>query len=162
MNQAYNGSNAVTVILDNRITAMTGQQENPGTGHTLAGESAPEVDIPKLCEAVGIKPERIVTVNPLDLKSVDTALDEALRSDEPSVIITRYPCILKKYDEEDTAEFGGRIPPLAIDQDKCKKCGLCAKTGCPAIVSGEEVTILSGSCTGCTVCKQVCPFDAIV
>jgi indolepyruvate ferredoxin oxidoreductase alpha subunit len=161
MNQAYNGSSAVTVILDNRITAMTGQQENPGTGHTLAGEPAPEVDIPKLCEAVGIKPERIVTVNPLDLKSVDSALDEALRSDEPSVIITRYPCILKKYGEEDIAEFGGRIPPLVIDQNKCKKCGLCAKTGCPAIVSGEEVTILSGSCTGCAVCKQVCPFDAI-
>jgi indolepyruvate ferredoxin oxidoreductase alpha subunit len=162
MNVAYNGSNVVTVIMDNRITAMTGQQQNPGTGYTLMGAEAPLVDIPALCESIGIKKGNIRIINPLKLDEVNGALDEAFAKDEPCVIITRWPCVLKNLSEADKSEFGGIYEVCAIDQEKCTKCRLCTKTGCPAIVSAENVEIMSASCTGCTVCMQVCPFDAIL
>jgi indolepyruvate ferredoxin oxidoreductase alpha subunit len=161
MDIAYNGGNVVTVIMDNRITAMTGQQQNPGTGFTLMGGEAPLVDIPALCQSLGIKKEHIRVINPLMLDEVSSALDEAFGRDEPSVIITRWPCVLKKYSEADASEFGAYEDICVIDEEKCTKCRLCTKTGCPAIVSGDSVNILGASCTGCTVCKQVCPFDAI-
>jgi indolepyruvate ferredoxin oxidoreductase alpha subunit len=161
MNAVYNGGNTVTVIMDNRITAMTGQQQNPGTGFTLQGEAAPEVDIPKLCEALGMHKDRIRVVNPLDLQAVDTALDEALAADAASVIITRWPCALKRADAAEREEFDLERGVYAIDQEKCKHCMLCVKTGCPAIYGGETVTINENMCTGCSVCAQVCPFDAI-
>jgi indolepyruvate ferredoxin oxidoreductase alpha subunit len=162
MDVAYNGGNIVAVIMDNRITAMTGQQQNPGTGYTLGGAPAPEVDIPKVCEAVGIKRDNINIINPLDLKACDEALEAAFAKGEPSVIITRWPCALKKFSQEDSTEFGDKMPALEVDAEKCKKCGLCAKTGCPAIYTKKEgVTINKAGCTGCKICKQVCPFEAI-
>ncbi|MDR2610561.1 MAG: indolepyruvate ferredoxin oxidoreductase subunit alpha [Clostridiales Family XIII bacterium] len=162
MNIAYNGSAVVTVIMDNRITAMTGQQQNPGTGFTLMGDEAPLVDIPALCASLGIKKEHIRVINPLVLDEVNSALDEALARDEPGVIITRWPCVLKQYSKADASEFGGYETVCVIDAEKCTTCRLCTKTGCPAIVSGEDsVKITGASCTGCAVCEQVCPFDAI-
>jgi TPP-dependent indolepyruvate ferredoxin oxidoreductase alpha subunit len=161
MNVAYNGSNTISVILDNRITAMTGQQQNPGTGRTLTGAAAPEVNIPDLCTAIGIPAENIQTINPLDLAAVDAALDAAFATDAASVIITRWPCVLKRFSDEDRVEFDLTKKTCAIDQEKCTKCKLCTKTGCPAIYSGASVTINAEACTGCTVCQQVCPFGAI-
>lgn len=161
MDTIYNKGNCVSVILDNRITGMTGHQENPGTGYTLMGEAATEVDIPMLCKAMGMKDENIYIVNPLMLNEVNQALDEALAKDEPTVIITRWPCILKQFSEQDQAEFDLTGKKCVIDQEKCKKCHMCSKTGCPAIQTGENVVIDARSCTGCTVCKQVCPFGAI-
>lgn len=161
MDVAYNKGTSVSVILDNRITGMTGHQQNPGTGLTLMGEPASEVDIPLLCQAVGIKKENIYIVNPLKLDEVNKALDETLIKDEPCVIITKWPCILKKFTQEDKEQFDLSPKKCAIDQEKCKKCKMCVKTGCPAIYSGDTITINEDSCTGCSVCAQVCPFDAI-
>ena len=161
MDTVYNKGTSVSVILDNRITGMTGHQENPGSGYTLMGEPAVEVDIPALCKAIGLKEENIYTVNPLILSEVDKALDEALEKTEPTVIITKWPCILKKFSKQDKEEFDLSPKKCVIDQEKCKKCKICSKTGCPAIHTGEIVTIDQASCTGCAVCKQVCPFDAI-
>ena len=158
----YNNSNAITVILDNRITGMTGHQENPGTGYTLMGKRAKEVDLEMLCLAIGIKKENLYVVNPIDLKETDEALTIALSKDEPSVIITKWPCILKKFTEEDQRDFDLSIKKCKIDQEKCKKCKTCVKTGCPAIHSGDIIEIDSSPCTGCSVCYQVCPFDAII
>lgn len=161
MDAVYNKSDSVSVILDNRITGMTGHQQNPGTGFTLMGEPTSEVDIPALCKAIGIKEDNIYTVNPLKLDEVNSALDEALEKDEPTVIITKWPCILKKFSEQDKNDFDLSPKKCIVDQDKCKKCGMCSKTGCPAIYSGDKVEINKTSCTGCGVCMQVCPFDAI-
>lgn len=161
MNVIYNKGNNIVVILDNRITAMTGQQQNPGTGYTLMGEPTTEVDIPALCKAIGFKEENIREINPLELAEVDSALDEALARDEASVIITKWPCALKKYNEEDLADYDLAPKVCRINQDKCTKCRMCSKIGCPAIYSGEEVTINEATCNGCGVCVQVCPFDAI-
>ena len=163
MGEVYNGGSNLTVVLDNRITGMTGHQQNPGTGYTLMGKEAPEVDIPALCKAIGIKDENIITVNPNKLDEVNAALDTLLPKDEPCVLITRWPCVLKKFSQQDIDEF----PTLhksqcAIDQDKCKNCKMCVKTGCPALISTKDRVVVDvTSCNGCTVCKQVCPFDAI-
>lgn len=157
----YNSSDSVSVILDNRITGMTGHQQNPGTGYTLMGDPATEVDIPALCRAIGMKDENIYIVNPLKLDQVNAALDEAIAKDEPTVIITKWPCILKKFSQQDREDFDLSPKKCKVDQDLCRKCGMCSKTGCPAIYTGDIVKINESSCTGCSVCAQVCPFDAI-
>jgi indolepyruvate ferredoxin oxidoreductase alpha subunit len=161
MSVAYNNSNCITVILDNRITGMTGHQENPGTGFTLMGEAAIEANIPMICESVGIKKTNIFIVNPLNLKETEDALTAALALNEPSVIITKWPCILKKFSNQDKQDYDLSSKHYIINQDKCKKCKSCVKTGCPAIHSGEIVEIDETMCTGCSVCMQVCSFNAI-
>jgi indolepyruvate ferredoxin oxidoreductase, alpha subunit len=158
----YNQGSSVSIILDNRITGMTGHQQNPGSGYTLMGKETTEVDIPALCMAIGVKEENIYTVNPNHLDEVNKALDEALAKDEPTVLITKWPCALKKFTEEDKANFDLSPKKCIIDQDKCKKCKSCVGVGCPAIYnSGDKITINQDSCLGCGVCMQVCPFDAI-
>ncbi|QAT42222.1 indolepyruvate ferredoxin oxidoreductase subunit alpha [Aminipila luticellarii] len=157
----YNKGNSVTIILDNRITAMTGHQQNPGTGYTLMGEPATEVDIPMLCKAIGVKDENLFIINPLELDKSGEIVDKALATDEPTVIITKWPCILKKFTDQDKAEFDLSPKKCEIDQEKCTKCRMCVRTGCPAINSGEMVEIDPQSCTGCGVCRQVCKFGAI-
>jgi indolepyruvate ferredoxin oxidoreductase alpha subunit len=140
---------------------MTGQQENPGTGYTLMGEETNEADIPAICKAIGIKGDNIYLVNPLRLDETDAALEDALSKQEPTVIITRWPCILKRFSDRDKAEFDLSPKQCRIDQEKCTKCRVCVNTGCPAIYSGKEITINGASCTGCEVCKQACRFGAI-
>ncbi len=162
MSAAYNGGNSVAVILDNRITGMTGHQQNPGTGYTLMGEPAPQVDIPALCVAMGIRAENIFIVNPNNLEENDAALDKALAAEGPSVIITKWPCILKKPSDHDKKQFDLSKKTCKVNADKCRNCKMCLKTGCPALFAKDgKVVIDQGSCTGCNVCGQVCPFDAI-
>ena len=159
---AYNNSNTVNIILDNRITGMTGHQENPGTGFTAQGDAAPEVDIPAVCSAIGIR--HIVTVNPNDLAQVKNALEDALALDEPSVIITRWPCALKKFSQQDKDEFPGMFQSkYGVNSGKCIGCQACLKAGCPAVHfdSAAKKAAISGDCLGCGVCAQVCPVQAI-
>ena len=165
MDAVYNNSSTVNVILDNRITAMTGHQENPTTGFTAQGDVAVEVDIPALCRAMGVK--NIVTVDPNDLSAVRGALKEALarHGEGPSVIITRWPCALKKFSQADKAEFPNLFTDrYSIDKDACIGCKLCLKVGCPAITfeSAIKKAEIGGECKGCSVCGQVCPKKAMV
>ncbi len=89
---AYNQSDVLTIILDNRTTAMTGGQENPGTGKALQGQPAPDVDIPGLCRALGIR--RIAEIDPFDLAQTESVLREEFAAREPSVVIATSPCVL--------------------------------------------------------------------
>ncbi|SCZ77540.1 indolepyruvate ferredoxin oxidoreductase subunit alpha [Acidaminobacter hydrogenoformans] len=158
----YNQGNTVNVILDNRITGMTGHQENPGTGYTLSGKKVKEVEIDTLVRALGV--ELVINVNPLDLDAVTKALDAALAFEGPSVIITRWPCALKKFTPEDIKEFGKAQPVCYVVEEECRGCRLCNKTGCPAIVfdkAKKKSYIDPNACVGCEVCLQVCPFHAI-
>ncbi|WAW15719.1 indolepyruvate ferredoxin oxidoreductase subunit alpha [Peptostreptococcus equinus] len=159
----YNNSSAVTCILDNRITGMTGQQQNPGTGFTAQGEISTEVDIEALVRAIGVKNVR--RINPNNLDEVNEAFDWALALDEPSVIITWWPCALKKQSEEDKKNFPGSFKDkFQVDEDKCIGCRKCTKTGCPAISFKTEIkksSIDPNKCVGCSVCAQVCPVGAI-
>jgi len=159
----YNKGNSTTIILDNRITGMTGHQENPGTGYTLLGEATENIDIVKICEAIGLK--NIEVINPLDLKQTEEAINKAINIDEPMVIITKWPCALKKSREEEIKEFGINYEEkCTVDREKCKKCRICTKTGCPAISFDKEIGAIIDQtmCVGCEVCLQVCPFNAIV
>ena len=160
----YNKGNSISVILDNRITGMTGHQENPGTGYTLQGDPTTEIDIEALVKACGIKNVRVI--DPNNLKEVNETLDWAIALDEPSVIITRWPCALKKFSDEDKAEFKPLFTTKnRVDHELCIGCKMCTKTGCPAIVFDNEKkksNIDREQCVGCNVCAQVCPKDAIV
>lgn len=159
----YNKGNSISVILDNRITGMTGHQQNPGTGYTLQGDVTNEVNIEELVKACGVK--HIKTINPNNLSEVKKALDWAFDLEEPSVIITRWPCALKKFSKQDIEEFNNPFTSkCSVDTDKCIGCKLCMKTGCPAISFKSEeksVSIDKNQCVGCEVCSQVCPKDAI-
>lgn len=153
----YNNSPIVAVILDNSITAMTGHQENPGTGKTLMGEIAQVVDIEKLVRAVGIKEENLRVVDPYNLPETQAAVKDAYNSTEPFVIITKQPCALIKEVQKRRAGMH-----CFINQDKCTKCKACIRTGCPAIsYKNGQVTIDKSMCNGCELCKQVCRFGAI-
>ncbi|WP_027307632.1 indolepyruvate ferredoxin oxidoreductase subunit alpha [Caloramator sp. ALD01] len=153
----YNQSPIVAVILDNSITAMTGHQENPGTGKTIKGEITQVIDILSIVKAVGIKEENIRVVDPYDLKATEEAVKDAYNSSEPFVIITKQPCALIK---EVQKKRSGKY--LVINQEKCKKCKVCLRTGCPAIsIRNNNVVIDKNMCNACTVCQQVCKFDAI-
>lgn len=162
LNSVYNRSNTITCILDNRITGMTGHQENPGTGFTLQGMPTKQVDIEALCKALGV--DKIRTVNPHRLAEVKEALDWAWEQTEPVVIITRWPCVLKKHSEQDVKEFGDYKGLCYVENDSCIGCKLCTKPGCPAIAydsDSKKVKIDKAQCVGCEVCMQLCPKKAI-
>ncbi len=152
INIAYNGSNSTVIILDNSITGMTGHQQNPTTGYNIKGDPASKIDLETLCRSVGIK--RVTVVDPYDLKECERVLKEELSADEPSVIISRRPCVLLKYVKPKK--------PLVVNKDKCKSCKKCMGFGCPAISMHDgKAEIDKTLCVGCEVCSGLCPFGAI-
>jgi len=150
----YNQSNAKLIILDNQITAMTGHQEHPGSGLNLRREPTNRVDIEKLVRAIGI--ERIVKINPYDLKETIDTIKEEMQVDGPSVMIADAPCVIR--------ERKVFTKPYYVIADKCTKCGMCDKVGCSAIEKDEDgkTKINPLLCIGCDICRQVCRFDAII
>lgn len=153
LGSVYNGGAETVVILDNRITAMTGHQDNPFTGRTLSGQPAPEVDLEQLVRALGVRDVR--TVNPNLFKPTEKALQDAVASDEVSVVIAKAPCALLLREERD---------PFAVDEERCTACGSCVRLGCPAISRGDQsrAQIDTEQCVGCRQCVQVCRYGAIV
>ena len=149
---SYNMSNSTVIILDNSITGMTGHQQNPTTGKNLRGEPAGKVDLEALCKALGFN--RVRVVDPYDLKAVEVAVTEELAAKEPSIIISRRPCVMIK----------GTVhkPPISVDESKCVGCKQCMSIGCPAIaVKDKKAHIDTTLCIGCKVCSQMCKFGAI-
>jgi len=171
MDTVYNGGYSTTIILDNRITAMTGQQEHPGTGFTIQGNPAPEVDYEQLARALGVRHVR--TVDPYNIKETIEVIREEVNRDAASVIITKNsPCVLLR-----------RTKPLdrfkhhhyQVNDDFCAGCRLCLDINCPAISwmpkpgaakNGRKrkgvAFINRDQCVGCEVCTQVCEFEGIV
>jgi len=161
INVVYNQSPVVTVIMDNRTTGMTGHQDNPSTGRTLQGKETTQVEIESLVRAMGVK--HVKTIEAFQVEEIEKTLKEYIKLDEPSVLITREPCAL-------LPEGRKRWVPLEVISEKCNGCSLCFRIGCPAILKSDELDerlqrpkalIDSGLCTGCEICAQLCPRDAI-
>ena len=152
VNVSYNATNSTVIILDNSITGMTGHQQNPTTGYNIKGDPAAKVDLEALCRSLGIR--RVRVVDPYDLKACETAVKEELAAEEPSVIISRRPCVLLKYVKAKA--------PLRVNPEKCRSCKRCMGLGCPAISMKNGKARIDGTlCVGCGVCAQLCAFDAI-
>ncbi len=151
INVAYNQSNSTMIILDNSITGMTGHQQNPTTGLNIKGDPAGKVDLESLCHSVGINSVRVV--DPYNLEECDRVVKEELAKNEPSVIISRRPCVLLKYVKPKK--------PLSVNPDKCRGCKKCMKFGCPAISFRDGHAVVDNTlCIGCGVCAGLCPFGA--
>lgn len=163
MEVLYNNSKTICVILDNRITGMTGHQENPGSGKLAAGDPALKMDIAAIVKAMGVK--HVDEINPNDLKAVRTALNDAFAREEPSVIITKWPCVLKKMDAAEREAYGNPFTAKCrVEEETCIGCKACIRSGCPAIsMNGAgKAEVDAPQCVGCTVCAQICPKGAIV
>ncbi|WP_321391435.1 indolepyruvate ferredoxin oxidoreductase subunit alpha [uncultured Desulfuromusa sp.] len=155
LDMVYNQSAATVIILDNRITAMTGRQENPTSGYALNEKEAPRVDMEQLCRAVGVK--HVKVIDPYNISLTRKTIREEMARPETSVIITSRPCMLVPRDNLE------RRTPLFVDHDKCTGCKACLRLGCPAITWDAEKkksNIDKIICTGCKVCQQTCGFDA--
>ncbi len=151
INIAYNRSNSTVIILDNSITGMTGHQQNPTTGYSIKGDPAGKVDLESLCHSIGINSVRVV--DPYNLEECERVVKEELAKNEPSVIISRRPCVLLKYVKPKK--------PLHVNTEKCRSCKRCMKFGCPAISFRDNHAVVDETlCIGCGVCAQLCPFDA--
>lgn len=162
LNVAYNQSNVITIIMDNRITGMTGHQHNPGTGKTLQQKDTIEVDIEAMVRAMGIR--EVKTVSAFEVKEISQTLKAWKDLGRPAVLITKGDCAL-------LPDARKRWMPLRVDSDKCIGCDICIRTGCPALRKSDKPHEKTGrrlteidrlQCTGCEVCAQVCPQNAIL
>lgn len=158
LDAVYNKARVTVLILNNGTTAMTGGQPHPATGQNVRGEAAPAVDIAALCRSVGV--EHVALVDPYDVAATYLAAEQALAHDGVSVLITNRPCV--------EAPVKIRDVPFFVVSDACTACQLCMNLGCPSITWIDEryegrpkVAIDAATCTGCTVCAQICPADAI-
>lgn len=152
MNMVYNQATGTVMILDNSTTGMTGHQDHAATGKTLMGDPTYAIDIPGLCRAMGIK--NVVEVNAFDIETLEKTIREEVAKDEVSVIITKSPCVLLSKEKK---------PLYTAHSDKCKKCGMCMKPGCPAMTKNADGTVYIDDtmCTGCGLCEKLCKFNAI-
>ncbi|ABC22778.1 thiamine pyrophosphate-dependent enzyme [Rhodospirillum rubrum] len=163
LNLVYNRANVTVLLLDNRTVGMTGGQEHPGTGFDIHGDPAPRVDFVALVQALGVKAERVHSVDPYDLPGLFKLIRSETAVNDVSVILTNRPCVL-------TDRHHSR-PALGVVEAECTGCGGCLQVGCPAIQvvrrdrvmtpSGREkerafVTIDSAFCTGCNACVGLC------
>ena len=163
VNAVYNQAKQTVCILDNSTTAMTGHQPHPGTGVTMMGEIVEKVSIPKILEAVGVKP--IIEVDPFDQEKAVAAVKEADAAPRVSAIIFKSPCI------SIAGKLGYKFPGTkSVDKEKCIGCRKCInELGCPALSlstktnsKGKQLVEVDKSlCTGCGLCAGVCPVKAI-
>lgn len=168
MNIAYNKGTATTIVVDNRITGMTGHQEHPGTGFTIRGEKANMVDYSEIGKALGVKSIR--KIDPYNIDETIAVLEEEMDKPEASLVLcVDSPCMLLRREKRDF-----EYPLYVIEQDTCRGCKACLDINCPAISwrAGEgqsadghkrkgTVYINPDQCVGCSVCFQVCKFEAI-
>ena len=152
INLAYNGGDAIIVIMNNDTTGMTGGQEHPGTGRNAVGEPSPKVDIRELCRACGL---RVREIDAYDIRGLEALFREEMAADGPVVLISNQPCVLRY-----------RMPykPLSIDAGKCDGCRRCLRAGCIGLnlvtdAEGRNTSAVDQmQCNGCGVCAE---FSAV-
>ncbi|BDR92174.1 indolepyruvate ferredoxin oxidoreductase subunit alpha [Vulcanisaeta souniana] len=150
VNAVYNKTPMLILILDNRVTAMTGGQPNPTS----------MISIENIAKAVGV--DYVRTIDPFDTKKAQDTITEAMsvvKGGGVAVIIMRRGCAL-----EATRLNRGHVARYYVDANACRACGICYNLiACPAIVPLEnrKAWIDPNMCVGCSVCAQVCPYNAI-
>jgi len=154
MNAVYNGADITVVILDNRITAMTGHQPNPNTGVTACGIQSPPVSLDAVCRACGVT--FVETVDPYDITGMMNVLRAAQARRGVNVIIAKQQCVII------ARRAGVKRGRYTVNADTCTGCGTCVRFGCPAIEFADEKARINDLCSGCAVCAQLCPAGAIV
>ena len=150
VNAIYNEADTILCVLDNSTTAMTGHQPHPGTGKNMMGHIVDKINIQKVLEGMGVK--KILTVNPYDQAASIAAIQECAAEKGVKAIIFKAPCIalIKPY---------GKVS-INAQCIQCKKC--IREIGCPAIIiENGKVSIDESLCTGCGLCSQICPTNAI-
>jgi indolepyruvate ferredoxin oxidoreductase alpha subunit len=157
INGVYNNHNFTLVILDNGTTAMTGHQPHPGVDMTkLKLEGYGRVSIEAVVKAIGVK--HVTVIKPYKVKKSTETIKEALNYKGVSVIISEEPCALYA-----KALKMPQRKPFRVS-DKCKDHRECInQMACPAFyIWDEKVNIDPDLCTGCAVCAQICPENAIL
>ncbi len=158
VNAVHNSHPFITIVLDNSTTAMTGHQPHPGMDRDERGNLAPAVSIKDVAKACGV--DLVREVDASDLGATIDVLKEARGFDGPSLIVTRYPCILLR--DRERRERGERVKRYEVT-DLCDNCYLCTdRFACPALIKDGGVRVDGRLCTGCGVCAQICPKNAIV
>ncbi|NIO45009.1 MAG: indolepyruvate ferredoxin oxidoreductase subunit alpha [Candidatus Aenigmarchaeota archaeon] len=159
VNAVYNKSNPLIIVMDNRITAMTGHEPNPGTGITAMGEPTKEIAIDAIAKGMGIEDVRVIDPNNVNL--MIKTIRELIEKDKVSVIVAKRECQLLAMRKK--RKQGIKVAKFEIDPKVCKKCGTCLHLlACPAIHEKHEIfNIDKNICTGCAVCAQICPNKAI-
>jgi indolepyruvate ferredoxin oxidoreductase alpha subunit len=160
VNMVHNNSRGVVILMDNSVTAMTGHQDHPGVNWTVTKDRpAKRVEIEPLVKALGV--QKVKVVDAFNIKDVETGLKECLDFEGPSVLITRGECVFVSNDPQSS---------FRVDLEECVACQLCFKVGCPAIGLSVEKNPKNNKfkshieptlCTGCDICRQVCPTGAI-
>ncbi|MGN0301443.1 MAG: thiamine pyrophosphate-dependent enzyme [Anaerotardibacter sp.] len=153
LSTVYNKGVGTVCILDNRTTAMTGQQGNPFNGITLQNRPSNELNLPAILEALGV--DNLHVVDPFDMKAVRNTLRQATTNDALDVIIFQGPCVLLTKNNN---------KPKYCVSEECEACGICSTLGCPAISKDEETgkaIIDEEMCVGCNQCAQYCAYAAI-
>jgi len=161
VNAVYNKANITMVILDNSTTSMTGFQPHPGTGYTAMGNETVMLKPEDIARACGVK--FVEVVDPFDLKEATATIEKAIRFEGPAVVVSRRLCAIIEQREKKKRKEA--TVPYRVDPEKCNvKCNACIELlGCPALIKEGISTVIDGSlCTGCGLCAQVCPYQAIV
>jgi len=156
----HNGNKFTLIILDNSVTAMTGQQPNPSTTNLAAGKLGKQVSIESICRAIGL--EFVETVDSYDVKNNVDVFSRALEFDGVAAVISRRECAL--YHDRNKRRKGEPIVPLRVDKEVCKRPYTCMRTFyCPAYELDEDrqPRISQELCDGCSVCAELCPLGSV-
>ena len=154
LNMVYNKSNPIVVVMDNRITAMTGHQPNPGVGVTGMGEPTEEIKIEDIAAACGVK--HVKVVDPYNIREMETVVKEFLKLDEVSVIVAKRRCYLLDYRDKrkaggaPTFEIAGELTFEEIKNLKEYSCPAYNPDGKGGLKIDESM------CWGCASCGQLC------
>ncbi len=161
VNAVHHEVKTTLVVLDNSGTAMTGFQSHPGLPINALGQEAPQVDIARVCEAMGAK---VVIRDPFKLEETRVMINELLEEEGVKVLILRQICALSP------EKKGKKGYTMHIDESRCmgEECGcnrLCTRIfRCPGLIwdkAKKKSRIDEVICVGCGVCADICTSGAI-